>query len=149
MGKSNGKKAAQPNEVFRALTYFEKLPSKHVTFAIDDDASEPHLKRGEYAVIDKGDRSPAKGELYLIRFSKEGRCYVKQLRTSEVHFVGDDGPTLGWWVDDLRGFRSTGKKVSGIPVFAGLSDGPYSDDRISSIIVGRIVGYAEQSLERR
>jgi hypothetical protein len=38
----------------RALTIFDALPRSHRTLLIADDASAPHLKAGEYAVIRYG-----------------------------------------------------------------------------------------------
>jgi hypothetical protein len=131
---------------FRALTRFDRLLPNHASFLIDDDASEPHLRRSEYAIIDKTDRSPTHGELYLIQFSDHGRKYVKQLKADQVHFANNAEPCLAWWVDDLRGFRPTNEMVHGVPVFAGLSEGPYEGDEISSIIIGRVVGYSVTSL---
>jgi hypothetical protein len=35
------------------------------------------------------------------------------------------GPSLVWFMRDLRGFRKTNESMGGIPVFAGLNHGPY------------------------
>jgi|ERR1700676_2586665 hypothetical protein len=48
----------------RALTIFDALPRSHRTLLIADDASAPHLKAGEYAVIRYGGpRTRAAGAL--------------------------------------------------------------------------------------
>jgi hypothetical protein len=54
-------KGSQPR--LRALTFYESLPPHHKTFRVRDDASTPHLKPGEFAVIDTRDT-----ELQKARF---------------------------------------------------------------------------------
>jgi hypothetical protein len=61
------KKAAGTSPI-RALTYFESLPPHHKTFHVGDDDSAPHLKPGEFAVIDTSDTEPQRGEIYLIQY---------------------------------------------------------------------------------
>ena len=80
---------------------------------IADDASAPHLKAGEYAVIDTTDRELQAGELYIIQCdSGDRRRHVVQIRSTRS----------GWWAGDLAGFRQTDEKIFGLPVFAGVSD---------------------------
>jgi hypothetical protein len=118
----------------RALTIFEAIPPGHSTLRIADDASAPHLKAGEYAVIDTTDRELQAGELYLIQYSS-GR-HVVQLRSS----------ASGWWAGDLAGYRPTNEKIFGVPVFAGMADGPYTPRLLKKKLLGRVVGYAETAL---
>jgi hypothetical protein len=118
----------------RALTIFESLPCGHNTLLIADDASAPHLKAGEFAVIDTTDRELQAGELYLIQYSS-GR-HVVQIRSSPS----------GWWASDLAGFRQTPEKIFGVPVLAGMSDGPYTPGLLKKKLLGRVVGYAETAL---
>jgi hypothetical protein len=141
-------KRSAPQGELRALTLFDALPDHHSTFLVDDDGSEPHLRRNEYAVVDTTDRSPAHGELYLVQFSKEGQRHIKQLKADQIHFDDNDEPSLAWWVTDLRGLRQTKERIDGMPIFAGLSEGPYEGDGISSVLIGRIVGYAHSPLGR-
>jgi hypothetical protein len=118
----------------RALTIFESLPCGHNTLLISDDASAPHLKAGEFAVIDTLDRELQAGELYLIRYSS-GR-HVVQIRSTPS----------GWWASDLAGYRQTDEKIFGVPVFAGMSDGPYAPGQLKKKLLGRVVGYADTAL---
>lgn len=53
----------------RALMMFPTLPPGHMTFLVEDDAFHPHLRRGEFAVLDLADREPAQGELFVISYS--------------------------------------------------------------------------------
>jgi hypothetical protein len=62
----------QPRPI-RALTIFDSLPRNYRTLRIADDASAPHLKAGEYAVIDTTDRELQAGELYVIQYESGDR----------------------------------------------------------------------------
>lgn len=64
--KPENRASGHGNSNFRALTTFKRLGSQHKTFLVKDDASEPHLLKGEYAVIDITDNEPQHGELYVI-----------------------------------------------------------------------------------
>jgi hypothetical protein len=73
----------------RALTLYDRLPPSHATFRVPDDASEPHLKEGEYAVIDQSDRELQHGEVYLIQYdSGRRRRYLFVARSSYCNITG-------------------------------------------------------------
>jgi hypothetical protein len=142
------KPAAVPSEL-RALTRFDQLPNHCGTFHVADAGSEPHLHIGEYAVVDVLDTEPQHGELYILQ--NQGGCRRRWLcciREDQgvkngSYRIGNDPSVQYWWAGDLRGFRQTSERVAGsIPVFAGLSDGPYSTEHLRSKLVGRVVGYA-------
>lgn len=121
----------------RALAIFDSLPRNHRTLLIEDDASAPHLKAGECAVIDTTDRELQAGELYVIRYdSGDRRRYIVQIRST----------ASGWWAGDLAGYRQTNAKIFGVPVLAGVSDGPYTPGLLKKKLLGRVVGYAETAL---
>ena len=83
----------------RALTLYDSLPPGHATFLVTDDASEPHLKSGEYAVIDQFDREIQHGEVYLIQYhsGRRRRCLLVA-RSSYCNISGPDAEeSLVWW----------------------------------------------------
>jgi hypothetical protein len=131
----------------RALTSFDALPPAHRTFRVDDDASAPHLTIGEYAVIDTTDTELQNGELYLIQYGgiERTRCVV-QIKADELQITERGRPQLVWWVRDLSGFRQVGDELGGIPLLAGLSDGPYRGLNLKKRLLGRVVGYSVSSL---
>jgi hypothetical protein len=127
---------AQPGPI-RALPIFESLPCGHNTLLVADDASAPHLKAGEFAVIDTLDRELQSGELFVIQYeSGDRRRYIVQLRSAPS----------GWWAGDLAGYRQTNERIFGVPVFAGMADGPYTPGQLKKKLIGRVVGYAETAL---
>ena len=144
------KNRSAPQGEFRALTRFDALPPHHAIFLVEDDGSEPHLHRNEYAVVDTTDLSPAHGELYLVQFSEHGARHAKQIKSDWLNITRPGAePSLVWWLCDLRGFRKTDDRLHGIPVFAGVSDGPYQTEYLASVGVGRIVGYEAARISRK
>ena len=120
---------------FRALTPFKVLASGLKTFPVNDDASAPHLQRGEFAVIDTADRDPQHGELYVIQY-EGGRREIVQVQSKRK----------SWWIGDLRGFRKSGDARGGVPIYVGLEDGPYTTKSLKTKLIGRIVGVASSAL---
>lgn len=132
----------------RALTVFETLPPSHKTFRIRDDGSSPHLKEGEFAVIDTSDREPQHGELFVMQGRGGSRPRrIVQVRASLCQITGTGPERPVWWLGDLAGFRRTSADTGGIPLFASLSDGPYDAAKqyLQTQFIGRVVGYATNS----
>lgn len=132
----------------RALTVFDLLPAKHVTFLVSQDGAEPHLRKGEYAVVDTTDREPQHGELFVIQYEgQERRRHLVQVRSSMLNITGPGAkPSQVWWCGDLRGWRKTDERMLGCPVYAGLSDGPYRTEHLQSKLIGRVLGVAFTAL---
>jgi hypothetical protein len=124
------------------------LPAQHKTFRVRDDGSDPHLHEGEYAVIDTTDRELQHGELYVIQYENGRRSrHITQAAAERMNTTGEQAePSLVWFMRDLRGFRKTNEGMGGIPVFAGLSDGPYRTEHLQSKLIGRVVGVASSAL---
>jgi hypothetical protein len=135
-------KGSQPS--LRALTFFGSLPPHHKTFRVRDDASAPHLKPGEFAVIDARDTELQKGEVYLIQYERGSR-YLVQISTGRIGTLSGR-QQLVWWACDLAGFRRVETLPGGIPCSAGVSDGPYSPKALRRKLLGRLVGYSETAL---
>src|SRR5450759_2323788 len=120
------RKLTKPLSAVRALSKFESLVPGLKTFLVEDDGAAPHLNIGEYAVVDTADRELQHGELYLIQSEGGERVRVLMQARSDHLVIPDADPELVWFVGDLADFRKTSEKApGGIPIFAGLSDGPY------------------------
>ncbi len=140
-------KASKRNSTsaYRALTLFTTLPANHKTIRVDDDGAAPHLSEDEFAVIDTTDREPQHGELYVIEYSTNRS--IVQARSSYCNITGPGAEdTLVWWVRALRGFRKTNKQFDGVPLYAGMTSGPYEADGFKAMLLGRVVGYAYSPL---
>src|SRR5262245_33857216 len=133
----------------RALDHYDALPPGCATFLVSDGTCGPHLGRGEFAVVDMSDQRPQHGELFLIRskapMMKETRR-VRQLRAAmeRTNLAGPDEESLCWWIRPMRMTRDG--EINGIPVFQGLSEGPYHDEHIPARLIGRVIGYASTDL---
>jgi len=147
----------------RALPVLPTLPLDSMTFQVPDDAFYPHLRRGEFAVIDLIDHQPAHGELFLQRFEDWrmdggfGHCLVKA--TASAGFYGRPE---GW--PDCQPGISFSPAVGFEPVTiwhlaywqppadpaeyraalyegrARLSDGPFRTEPLAGKLVGRVIG---------
>jgi hypothetical protein len=132
----------------RALTIFDWLPVKQVTFLTSEDGAEPHLCKGEFAVVDTTDRDPQHGELYVIQYDGfERRRVLVQVQSDRLNITSPGAkPSLVWWCSDLRGWRRTDEEMLGCPIYAGMSDGPYRTENLQPKLIGRVVGVAFTAL---
>ena len=115
--------AAPPAEL-RALEIFDHLPPGCRLELVGDDDNAPHLRRGEYAVIDPADRRPVAGELHLIDWSTSRSISLLMFR---VHKGIDGKDFTGAWFEPL----------AKVPV---TSEGPFRLDRLGRYLAGRVVG---------
>jgi hypothetical protein len=120
----------------RALEVMRSVPTGCVAFPITDDRSMPHLKLGEFAVVDTTDRVPAIGELFAIQWEGGRRDVVVVLR-------GGFGGTANLVVAPYApSFDHEGKRLR-------VVEGPYRAEHLASKLVGRIVGVFISDFEKR
>jgi len=100
MRKGQLKAVRAAAEQYRALTEFTTLPPGHMTFRIEEDGCEPHLKEGEYAVIDMTDRSVQNGELFLIQYQSGNRARrIVQVKSAMSQITPFPSPKqVVWWL---------------------------------------------------
>jgi len=133
----------------RALVEFTTLPPGHKTFLVDDSSCRPHMREGEYAVIDLTDRALQHGEAFLIQYQggRRPRRLVQIKKHISRNLADAPEPQETWWISDLAGWRQMGTcPDGGIPMFSGLSDGPCFPESLQEMLVGRVVGYAASGL---
>ncbi|MDQ6734647.1 MAG: hypothetical protein M3Z35_11150, partial [Nitrospirota bacterium] len=113
-----------------------------------DDASDQNKHKEEYAVIHTTDRDVQHRQLYLIQYENGRRSrHISQATADQINVSGEGGgSSLVWFMRDLRGFRKTNESTGGIPIYAGLSDGPYWTENLQSKLIGRVVGFASSPL---
>jgi hypothetical protein len=142
-------KAATAAKKWPTLSLFTRLPKGHQTVCVNDATSEPLLQKGQYAVIDGADRRPRHGEIFAIK-SLSGRSPYLMLVESSICNIGR-GPQRVWWMKAACGWRqvdtTVGPNSQRVPVFVGLSDGPYRAGHLTKkLLLGRVIGYAMSSL---
>lgn len=140
----------------RALMMFPTLPPGHMTFLVEDDAFHPHLRRGEFAVIDLADHQPADGELFLISYSSPNTecglvfalCQIrgrKEFRRPDGVWVRREvpgaEPAMWWtarhWIPPADPLVREALLRSGR---VSASEGPYTTEYAAEKLVGRVVG---------
>lgn len=125
----------------RALPVLNTIPAGHLTFSVTDDAFDPRLRRGEFAVVDLSDHQPAHGELFLIAYrdprAESGLRYrVCEMRRKRSR---KDGSQEGWIAHHHEPEGGPFWLAHGAVVFP-LSEGVFSTEGAASRLVGRIVG---------
>jgi hypothetical protein len=137
----------------RALTVFDQIPAGCVLQPVTNDDSDPHLRAGEFAVIDTTDTAPQHGEVYLIRWLS-GLTSIVQL-IARLHKVGDAEWT-GWWTRCLNfepcdeALAKAQRKSQGaipFPSHRSMADGPRVADVIQHSLIGRVIGVYETARE--
>lgn len=140
----------------RALMIFSTLPPGHMTFPVEDDAFHPHLRRGEFAVVDLADHQPAQGELFLIDYSDPRvECGHTFALCQMVRRTGYRRPGGGWVQQAEAGADPAARWMARhwIPPADprdreaalrsgrfGASEGPFTTERAAEKLVGRVVG---------
>jgi hypothetical protein len=135
----------------RALTVFDSIPVACILQIITDNTCDPHLRVGEFAVIDPSDREPQQGELYLVgnkNIYDELRCKIYQVR-SKVLRDERSREWQAWWYGPLipealpaKG-HATAEAAMLKPLRFVLSEGPMLLTGIRQKIVGRVIGIFE------
>jgi hypothetical protein len=160
-----------PHPEYRALLMFEKVPAGFITFPCRDGRSLPHVKPGEFVVVDTNDRTPVAGELFVIKFNdKPINHHICMVRYRERvgwsdPTQGSDGWTVGAVVNDaVRRAVDTAPELGAkggdhrrFMIEANLRtgawlEGPYrtagpSFDHLCNCLVGRIIGIYEPRFE--
>ena len=131
----------------RALTMYDHVPAGCILQPVTDDDSAPHLRAGEFAIVDTTDTEPQHGEVYLVRFHKRGRWpnpveevfYIQQIMVR--HHRGRDGETfIGFWMQCLNfePYRETGQRRPGL--IPAISHRSMAFAVLKEALIGRIIG---------
>lgn len=137
--------ALQPG--LRSFIVYGELPAGCFAFEVPDDTSAPHLRAGEFVVVDPVDKEPAEGELFVITWksSIDRRAEIVQMDLRKGRFVFADGVRDAWrWYVGAPAPREL-TTLAGQPVGPARRwvDGPYDDDYLRDISHGKIVGILE------
>lgn len=115
----------------RALPIYDTVPPGRVLWEIHSEKHAPHLKPGDWAVINTTARSIVFGELFLVLQS--GGPVLWQLREDKR-----PGPAQGCaWLVPLNN-KPPHLRAPDEPIF--MSDGPMQLDYLAEGILGQVVG---------
>jgi len=122
----------------RALEVFGTLPAGCSVYPVANDDSAPHLRTGEFAIIDPTDTDPQHGEVYVVRWM-DGGTSIRQLFSRP--FQNESGQHIGFWTRCLNfePFDMASAKGNFIS-YRSYADGPRLAARIKEALVGRVIG---------
>lgn len=134
--------AQQPG--LRSFIVYDRLPEGCVAFEVPDNKSLPHLRAGDFVVIDPNDCEPAMGELFAITWksSCDGQWQIAQTDHWPIPGRPDlDGERWGVGAVAAQDLMS----VCGTPMGRPLrwTDGPYRAQYVREICHGKVVGIYE------
>lgn len=126
---------------YRAYELMTELPAGCLSVPVSDERGWPHLRLGEFAVVDPDDREPRSGEVYLVQWENGTRELASiKWRTGygiEAWWIG--APAHPWRKPGTAPL-SDAEKIK-IAMTYGCIDGPITDrDYLRSKLVGRVVG---------
>lgn len=141
---SHNSASAAPQPGLRSFIVYDRLPENCIAFEVPDNKALPHLRAGDFVVIDPSDREPAMGELFAITWksSFDQNWQIAQTDPWPIPSRPDlDGERWGVGAVAAEDLVS----VCGKPMGRALrwSDGPYPADYVREICHGKVVGIYE------
>lgn len=143
---------------YRALMMFDVLPEGCIAFPCTDQYSQPHIRPGEFVVVDTRDKTPRDGEVYVIQWQSGRRCICQTSASS----VRSRRPGETEWSDDPQWIVHSLKRLHGraiadaqaraaetgkIAVLPGWSDGWFDTDHLREKLVGCVIGLYAPAFE--
>ena len=144
---------------YRALMMYDALPAGCISFLCTNRSSEPHVKAGEFVVVDTSDRVPAPGELFVIKYDEDLRHHHICMTRRGSGFGAKDGWRVGAVVNDrltkavndLRARKDLSEieknklHIAAHNAIGAWTEGPYRDDgpsydHLRNCLVGRVIG---------
>jgi hypothetical protein len=125
---------------------FDHVPGGCILHPVTDDDSAPHLRAGEFAIVDTTDTEPQHGEVYLVRFHRPGRWpqqveevrYIQQV-IARQHRCRDE-TFIGFWAQCLN-FEPYVEAVQRTPRHMPvISHRSMAVAVIRESLIGRVVG---------
>lgn len=115
-----------PADEFRALTLHDVVPAGHIAVPVLRDDWMPHLRPGEFAILDVSDAEPQPGELYGLMIGTMGTPVLKIVQPYRSR----------WEIGDAVMFRFGLPR----PDRCSYVDGPLRRDAWFEKCRGRVVG---------
>ena len=145
-----------PMEELRALLAYDELPPGCIAHPVTEDDLSPHLRPGEFAIVDPADREPVRGELFLVAWDSrtlnpDGSERLALVQAFQRNHECNGKPFTAWWVGSMRNRLSpeatTRLVAEGRWDRLGWSNGPYCDGILERQIRGRVVGVLVSAFE--
>ncbi|MGE0284075.1 MAG: hypothetical protein AB7P20_26150 [Rhizobiaceae bacterium] len=148
---------AAPTPAYRALMVYDRLPAGCIAFLCTDAYSEPHIRSGEWVIVDTTDTIPRNGEVYVIEWMG-GRRNICQAHRRPSRCINAAPGAQQWLVGGLSNPRGRAAMEAALAAYVGgdapmqsggWSEGPYADDceYLASKLVGCVIGLYEPKAE--
>jgi hypothetical protein len=126
-------KTLQPPGEVRALPMLNDLPAGCIVHPVTDEKSAPHLRPGEFAIVDTTDREPDLGEVFVMK-RRDGFAIVRPRLCPwcTIRMDRQDESEPAWDLVNLKPPRGGGELV--------MANGFYGRAWLASQFVGRVVG---------
>lgn len=136
----NGTDPNPPQPGLRSFIVYNELPGGCFAFEIEDQQTAPHVREGDFVVVDGTDTTPVAGELFVCAFAT-ANPNEKRLRVMEVsHASFLPGHFMLTEVQP----RSVVAVSGGSDHKVKFADGPYPPEYLSnSLFRGKVVGIYE------
>lgn len=122
----------------RALDVYGATPAGCIVHMARDDKDAPHIRAGEWVVVDPSDRDPVRGELFLIEWNGGSRNVMQAVTRRYGHIWNGHGEHFH--DVDRWNLKSIGHSLS-------LCEGPLDEKHLREKIVGRILGLFEPAFD--
>jgi hypothetical protein len=135
---------ALPASEYRAFMVYGHVPDGCIVLAIADEFSLPHLRPGEFVLVDTADTAPRNGEVFVIEWNS-GRRNVCQARLASRRNPWFQEGVDTWMVGSItrpsiEALMAAPRKAGVIPTFNGWTEGPFDPDHLQEKLVGRVIG---------
>ncbi|MDF8334138.1 hypothetical protein [Novosphingobium cyanobacteriorum] len=132
--------ARQPG--LNSFVVHTSAPAECIVHEVLDDGSAPHLRAGDFAIVDPTDCEPLSGELFLVEWkSRRGARRVVEIKACEGLFrsPGESKASLrnSWGMEWRQPVYDLNGAVDRVQRWF---DGPYNEAGARDRIVGRVVG---------
>lgn len=139
----------------RALLVYDALPIGCIAKPVIDNHLAPHLREGEFAIVDTTDCDPIHGELFFVAWAgsrnSDGTEKGALCEAYQREHTCDGASFSAWSVGSMRGRLSpetTDRLIKERRYDAlGWSNGPYRDGALEQQIRGRVVGVLAASFK--
>ena len=125
------------SEGARAYEVMDRVPDGCRLVLVNDNLNWPHLRTGEWAVIDVGDTEVVDGELFLVNMGR--REAIKQVirRKEGIWFCPFNRPRT---YEECKQWMREGRELV-------TNDGPLREEYLPEKMLGRVVGIYESSFD--
>lgn len=123
----------------RSFIVYDRVPAGLAAFPITDDRNAPHLRVGDFVVVDPADNEPCDGELFVTEWrSSPGQQRVNETFTAPGLNVWAVGPVAQpAWVKEAV--------ADGAPPATRWCDFGYSAETLRKCLKGRVIGLLQST----